>query len=61
MNTTTLGLLTGLVLGAAAAFGGFTAFIIVLALGALGMLVGRVLDGRLGLSNLGGRGSDRVR
>jgi hypothetical protein len=54
-------LLTGLVLGAAAAFGGFTAFIIVLALGALGMLVGRVLDGRLGLSNLGGRGSDRVR
>jgi hypothetical protein len=59
MNTTTLGLLTGLVLGAAAAFGGFTAFIIVLFLGVLGLLVGRLLDGQLDLSSLTGR--DRVR
>ncbi|WP_044850562.1 MULTISPECIES: hypothetical protein [Amycolatopsis] len=55
MNSTHLGLLTGLALGLAAAFGGFSAFIIVLVLGALGLLAGRVLDGKLDLSQLTGR------
>ncbi|HET6290531.1 hypothetical protein P3102_25355 [Amycolatopsis sp. QT-25] len=55
MNSTQLGLLTGLALGLAAAFGGFSAFIIVLVLGALGLLAGRVLDGKLDLSQLTGR------
>ncbi|SFH42617.1 hypothetical protein [Amycolatopsis regifaucium] len=55
MNSTHLGLLTGLALGLAAAFGGFSAFIVVLVLGALGLLVGRVLDGKLDLSQLTGR------
>ncbi|MFI9450106.1 hypothetical protein [Amycolatopsis sp. NPDC052450] len=55
MNSTQLGLLTGLALGLAAAFGGFTAFIVVLVLGALGLLAGRVLDGKLDLSQLTGR------
>ncbi|WP_199730356.1 hypothetical protein [Amycolatopsis panacis] len=55
MNATQLGLLTGLVLGLAAAFGGFGAFVLVLVLGALGLLVGRVLDGKLDLSQLTGR------
>ena len=55
MSGTTLGLLTGLALGLAAAFGGFGAFVAVLLFGALGLLVGRVLDGKLDLSQLTGR------
>ena len=59
MNSTTLGLLTGLALGFAGAFGGFGAFLIVLVLAALGLFVGRVLDGKLDLSQLTGTGRDR--
>jgi hypothetical protein len=59
MNSTTLGLLTGLALGFAGAFGGFGAFLIVLVLAALGLLVGRVLDGKLDVSQLSGVGRDR--
>ncbi|MGH9060732.1 MAG: hypothetical protein ACRDZY_14650 [Acidimicrobiales bacterium] len=55
MTSTQIGLLTGLVLGSAAAFGGFGAFLVVLILGALGLLAGRVLDGKLDLSQLTGR------
>ncbi|MET8846036.1 hypothetical protein [Amycolatopsis sp. NPDC004625] len=55
MTSTHLGLLTGLVLGLAAAFGGFAAFFLVLVLGALGLLTGRYLDGKLDLSALSGR------
>jgi hypothetical protein len=59
MNATQTGLLAGLTLGLAAAFGGLGAFLIVLVLGAIGLLVGRVLDGRLDLDALLGRGRDR--
>ena len=59
MNATQTGLLTGLVLGLAGAFGGFDAFLIVLVLGAIGLVVGRVLDGQLDLNVLFGRGRDR--
>jgi hypothetical protein len=59
MNATQTGLLTGLVLGVAGAFGGLGAFLIVLVLGALGLLVGRALDGQLDLNALLGRGRDR--
>lgn len=55
MTATHLGLLSGLALGLAAAFGGFGAFLIVLVLGALGLLVGRVLDGKLDIAALTGR------
>ncbi|WP_410574785.1 DUF2273 domain-containing protein [Amycolatopsis sp. cmx-4-61] len=55
MNHTHIGLLTGLVLGLAAAFGGFWAFLLVAFLGGLGLLVGRVLDGKLDISALSGR------
>ena len=61
MNATLIGLLVGLALGFAGAFGGFAAFIIVLFLGAVGLLVGRVLDGQLDLSSLTGSGRDRIR
>ncbi len=55
MNATMLGLLSGIALGLAAAFGGFGAFLIVLVLGALGLLVGRFIDGKLDLSQFTGR------
>ena len=60
MSNTALGLLTGLILGIAAAFGGFGAFLLVLVLGAIGLGIGRFLDGQLDLDGLTGRrGSNR--
>ena len=59
MNATQTGLLAGLVLGLAGAFGGLGAFLIVLVLGAIGLFVGRALDGKLDLNALLGRGRDR--
>ncbi|QKV73909.1 hypothetical protein [Amycolatopsis sp. Hca4] len=55
MNHTHIGLLTGLVLGLAAAFGGVGAFLLVLLLGGLGLLVVRFLDGKLDISAMSGR------
>jgi hypothetical protein len=60
LNATALGLIAGLALGTAAAFGGFGAFVIVLLLGAVGLGVGRYLDGQLDLSGFGGGARDRV-
>jgi nitrate/nitrite transporter NarK len=59
MNATQTGLLAGLVLGFAGAFGGLGAFLIVLVLGAIGLIVGSVLDGQLNLNAVLGRGRDR--
>jgi hypothetical protein len=59
MNATQTGLLAGLVLGAAGAIGGFSAFLITLLVGALGLLIGLVLDGTLDVSGVLGRGKDR--
>lgn len=50
VNRTVIGMFAGIALGFAGAFGGFTAFIIVLVLGAVGFGVGRWLDGQLDLS-----------
>ncbi|MFJ2476156.1 hypothetical protein ACIOWI_24765 [Streptomyces sp. NPDC087659] len=58
MTATQTGLLTGLVLGLAAAFGGFEAFLVLLVLGTVGLLVGRYLDGKLDLAQLAGRDRD---
>ena len=55
MTSTHFGLLTGLTLGMAAAFGGFSAFLVVLVLGILGLLAGRYADGKLDLAQLLGR------
>jgi hypothetical protein len=55
-TATVIGLIAGLALGFAGAFGGWAAFMIVLVLGAVGLVAGRVIDGRLDLSAyLGGR------
>ncbi len=57
MKTSTLGLLAGLLLGIAAAAGGFGAFLLALVLGALGYLIGGALDGDIDVGALlGGRG-----
>ena len=50
VNRTVVGMLAGLALGFAGAFGGIAAFVIVLVLGAIGFGVGRYLDGQLDLS-----------
>lgn len=60
MNATTVGLLTGLILGLAGAVGGLGGFLLALVLGAIGLLVGRVLDGEIDLGQvLSGKGRDR--
>lgn len=47
MSMAVAGLLAGMVLGFAGYFGGFGAFLLVAALGAVGFVVGRFLDGDL--------------
>ncbi|MFD3512404.1 hypothetical protein [Streptomyces sp. NPDC058657] len=47
MSLSVVGLVVGIALGFAGYFGGFGAFVIVAALGLIGFLVGRFLDGDL--------------
>ncbi|MEU0716332.1 hypothetical protein ACPCAC_29785 [Streptomyces lavendulocolor] len=47
MNMAMIGLLAGMALGFAGYFGGFGAFLLVAALGAVGFVAGRFLDGDL--------------
>lgn len=58
MNATQTGIIAGLVLGLAAAQS-FSTFLITLAVGVIGLVVGRVLDGALDLGDVFGRGKDR--
>jgi len=56
MSTSTIGLLAGLLLGVAAATGGFFGFLVALVLGVVGYLVGGQYDGEVDLGQLlGGR------
>ena len=56
MTTSTVGLLAGLLLGVAAAAGGFFGFLIALVLGVVGYLLGGHYDGEVDLIKfLGGR------
>lgn len=52
MTTSTLGLLAGILLGIAAAVGGFGGFLLALVLGAIGYLLGAHRDGALDLGVL---------
>jgi uncharacterized membrane protein YeaQ/YmgE (transglycosylase-associated protein family) len=52
MTTSTAGLLAGLLLGVAAAAGGFTGFLVALVLGVVGYLVGGHRDGEFDLNAL---------
>ncbi|WP_438488646.1 hypothetical protein [Streptomyces sp. S186] len=47
MSMTVIGLVAGMALGFAGYFGGFGAFVLVAALGAVGFMAGRFLDGDL--------------
>jgi uncharacterized membrane protein YjjP (DUF1212 family) len=47
MSMAVVGLIAGMALGFAGYFGGFGAFLLVAALGAVGFLVGRFLEGDL--------------
>ena len=56
MTRTTIGILIGLTLGLALAFGSFGQMLIVALFGAIGLVVGRILDGELDLGTyLSGR------
>ncbi len=52
MTTSTMGLLAGLLLGIAAAAGGFFGFLIAAVLGVVGYLVGGHYDGEVDLGRL---------
>ncbi|MFF7180350.1 hypothetical protein [Streptomyces sp. NPDC008121] len=45
MNMAVIGMVAGMALGFAGYFGGFGAFVLVAALGAIGFIAGRLLDG----------------
>lgn len=47
MSTAVVGLMAGMALGFAGYFGGFGAFLLVAALGAVGFVVGRFIEGDL--------------
>lgn len=59
MTRTTTALFVGLVLGLTAAFGTFGAFVVVVLFGAIGLVVGLVLEGRLDLPALLGRATEK--
>ncbi|MBV2151352.1 MULTISPECIES: hypothetical protein [unclassified Kitasatospora] len=63
MNLAIVGLVVGMALGFAGYFGGFAAFLLVAALGLVGFVVGRLLEGDIELGDLGDllRGRDRRR
>ncbi|RII18562.1 hypothetical protein DSC45_11635 [Streptomyces sp. YIM 130001] len=61
MSMALVGLIAGMGLGFAAYFGGFGAFLLVAALGAIGFLVGRYVDGDLEPGDLFRTRDDRRR
>ncbi|OHV46766.1 hypothetical protein BBK14_00325 [Parafrankia soli] len=61
MRSSALGLIAGLVAGLALAFGGFGEFLIVLLFGALGLIVGKLVDGEIDLSRFDRGRFDRSR
>ena len=59
MSTSRFALVIGLVLGVVATFGGFGYLVIVAVFTAVGWLVGRVLEGKLDVSSIAGRYTER--
>lgn len=60
MSSAQIGLVAGMGMGLAAIIGGFPGFLLVVALGAIGLIVGKVVDGEVDLNSIGGRkGRDR--
>ncbi len=52
MSTTVIGLFTGLLIGLAIAIDGFNGFLLLVVFGAVGIVIGKVLDGELDVSSL---------
>ncbi|MFE1029515.1 hypothetical protein ACFW5I_34040 [Streptomyces sp. NPDC058818] len=61
MSTAVVGLIAGMALGFAGYFGGFGAFLLVAALGAVGFVVGRLLEGDMELGDFFRTRDDRRR
>ncbi|MER5932232.1 hypothetical protein [Streptomyces sp. NPDC002054] len=61
MSMAVVGLLAGMALGFAGYFGGFGAFLLVAALGAIGFVAGRIFDGDLELGDFFRPRDDRRR
>ncbi|AUZ88311.1 DUF2273 domain-containing protein [Arthrobacter sp. MDT1-48-3] len=59
MSRSTIGLFVGLLLGFVAVFGGFLEFLAVIIFAAVGLLIGRFLDGSLDLNQLAGSRTKR--
>ena len=59
MSPSVLGLLVGIALGFAAAFGGFGAFLAVAILAVIGFVVGKIIKGDIDVSQYIGRGGPR--
>lgn len=59
MSNTRIGLFVGLLLGIVITFGGFVGFIVVIIFGAIGLGVGRAIDGKLDLQAIFNKPSDR--
>ena len=55
MSRSSIALFVGLILGLTAAFGTFGSFVIVLLFGAVGLVVGMILDGKMDVAALAGR------
>ncbi|MER7718419.1 hypothetical protein ABTX99_15965 [Streptomyces flaveolus] len=61
MSIAVIGMIAGMALGFAGYFGGFGAFLLVAALGAVGFVVGRFLEGDMDLGDLFRARDDRRR
>ena len=61
MSLAVIGMIAGMALGFAGYFGGFGAFLLVAALGAVGFVLGRFLEGDLDLATLFRPRDDRRR
>jgi uncharacterized membrane protein len=59
MSTTVIGLFTGLLVGLAIAIDGFNGFLLLVVFGALGVVVGKVIDGDIDLSSMLNSASSR--
>lgn len=59
MTRSTTALFVGLILGLTAAFGSFGSFMIVLVFGAIGLVIGLFLEGKLNVSGLIGRATEK--
>ncbi|MGW8061362.1 hypothetical protein ACVV2G_03550 [Streptomyces ziwulingensis] len=61
MNMAVVGMIAGMALGFAGYFGGFGAFLLVAALGAVGFVAGRLLEGDMELGHFFRTRDDRRR